>query len=88
MGANEIDKIAKRYRALCELVPLLPITPAKGASRLILYLSWCLPGLRPSTGRKGCRLNYTRIRLETRVDAGSWSIRVRNLPQKLSILGF
>ncbi len=26
MGANEIDKIAKRYQALCELVPLKPIT--------------------------------------------------------------
>lgn len=26
MGANEIDKIAKRYRALCELVPLKPVT--------------------------------------------------------------
>ena len=26
MGANEIDKIIKRYRALCELVPLTPIT--------------------------------------------------------------
>ena len=26
MGANEIDRIAKRYRALCELVPLKPIT--------------------------------------------------------------
>lgn len=25
MGANEIDKIAKRYQALCELVPLKPI---------------------------------------------------------------
>ncbi len=25
MGANEIDEIAKRYRALCELVPLKPI---------------------------------------------------------------
>lgn len=26
MGANEIDKIAKRYQALCQLVPLKPIT--------------------------------------------------------------
>ena len=26
MGINEIDKIAKRYKALCELVPLTPIT--------------------------------------------------------------
>ena len=26
MGAIEIDKIAKRYKALCELVPLKPIT--------------------------------------------------------------
>ena len=26
MGASEIDKIAKRYKALCELVPLKPIT--------------------------------------------------------------
>ena len=26
MGANEIDTIAERYRALCELVPLKPIT--------------------------------------------------------------
>lgn len=25
MGANEMDKIAKRYQALCELVPLKPI---------------------------------------------------------------
>ena len=25
MGANELDKIAKRYQALCELVPLKPI---------------------------------------------------------------
>lgn len=25
MGVNEIDKIAKRYQALCELVPLKPI---------------------------------------------------------------
>ena len=26
MGAIEIDKIARRYKALCELVPLKPIT--------------------------------------------------------------
>lgn len=26
MGAIEIDRIAKRYRALCQLVPLKPIT--------------------------------------------------------------
>jgi HTH-type transcriptional regulator/antitoxin HigA len=26
MGANDIEKIARRYRALCELVPLKPIT--------------------------------------------------------------
>ncbi len=26
MGANEIEKIAKRSRALCELVPLKPVT--------------------------------------------------------------
>ena len=26
MGAGEIDKIARRYKALCELVPLKPIT--------------------------------------------------------------
>jgi len=26
MGANDIEKNAKRYRALCELVPLKPIT--------------------------------------------------------------
>ncbi len=26
MGAIEIDKIAKRYKALCELVPLKPVT--------------------------------------------------------------
>lgn len=26
MWAIEIDKIAKRYKALCELVPLKPIT--------------------------------------------------------------
>lgn len=25
MGANELDKITKRYQALCELVPLKPI---------------------------------------------------------------
>jgi HTH-type transcriptional regulator/antitoxin HigA len=25
MGANEMDRIAKRYQALCELVPLKPI---------------------------------------------------------------
>ena len=29
MGAVEIDKIAKRYKALCELVPLKPITKTK-----------------------------------------------------------
>ena len=26
MGASEFDRIARRYRALCELVPLKPIT--------------------------------------------------------------
>ena len=26
MGVNEIDKIAKRYKALCEMVPLKPVT--------------------------------------------------------------
>lgn len=26
MGANEIQRITKRYRALCEMVPLKPIT--------------------------------------------------------------
>jgi len=30
MGANEIDRIAKRYRALCELVPLKPVTTKAG----------------------------------------------------------
>ena len=30
MGANEIQRIAKRYRALCEMVPLKSITSESG----------------------------------------------------------
>ena len=30
MGANEIQRIAKHYRALCEMVPLKPITNESG----------------------------------------------------------
>ena len=30
MGANEIQRIAKRYRALCEMVPLRSITSESG----------------------------------------------------------
>ena len=39
MGANEIDKIAKRYRALCELVPLKPITTKAGYEAAVGHLN-------------------------------------------------
>ncbi|OGA00626.1 MAG: hypothetical protein A3H35_14860 [Betaproteobacteria bacterium RIFCSPLOWO2_02_FULL_62_17] len=39
MGANEIDKIAKRYRALCELVPLKPITTKVGYEAAVGHLN-------------------------------------------------
>ncbi len=39
MGAKEIDKIAKRYRALCELVPLHPITNKAGYEVAVGHLN-------------------------------------------------
>jgi HTH-type transcriptional regulator/antitoxin HigA len=39
MGANEIDKIAARYRALCELVPLKPITTKTGYEAAVGHLN-------------------------------------------------
>ena len=39
MGANEIDQIAKRYRALCELVPLKPITRAAQYDAAVEHLN-------------------------------------------------
>ena len=39
MGANEIDKIAKRYRALCELVPLKPINTKVGYEAAVGHLN-------------------------------------------------
>lgn len=39
MGANEIDKIAKRYKALCELVPLGPITNKAGYEVAVEHLN-------------------------------------------------
>lgn len=39
MGANEIEKITKRYRALCELVPLKPITGKSGYEAAVGHLN-------------------------------------------------
>ena len=39
MGINEIDRIAKRYRALCELVPLKPITGKAGYEAAVGHLN-------------------------------------------------
>ena len=39
MGANEIEKIAKRYHALCELVPLKPITTKAGYEAAVGHLN-------------------------------------------------
>ena len=39
MGANEISKITKRYRALCELVPLRPITTKAGYEAAVGHLN-------------------------------------------------
>ena len=39
MGANEIDKIAKRYRDLCELVPLHPIANKAGYDAAVGHLN-------------------------------------------------
>lgn len=38
MGVNEIDRIAKRYQALCELVPLKPITTKAGYEAAVGHL--------------------------------------------------
>jgi len=42
MGAIEIDKIAKRYKALCELVPLKPITNKVGYEAAVEHLNQLL----------------------------------------------
>lgn len=42
MGAIEIDKIAKRYKALCELVPLKPITNKAGYEAAVEHLNQLL----------------------------------------------
>ncbi len=42
MGAIEIDKIAKRYKALCELVPLKPITSKAGYEAAVEHLNQLL----------------------------------------------
>ena len=39
MGAVDIDRIAKRYRALCELVPLKPITTKSGYDSAVAHLN-------------------------------------------------
>ena len=39
MGANQIDKIAKRYRDLCELLPLHPIANKAGYDAAVGYLN-------------------------------------------------
>lgn len=39
MGAIEIDKIAKRYKALCELVPLKPITTKTAYDAAVEHLN-------------------------------------------------
>ena len=39
MGANELSKITKRYRALCELVPLRPITTKAGYEAAVGHLN-------------------------------------------------
>lgn len=39
MGASEIDRIAKRYQALCELVPLKPITSKAGYGAAVDHLN-------------------------------------------------
>lgn len=39
MGVNEIDRIAKRYRALCKLVPLKPITSKAGYEVAVGHLN-------------------------------------------------
>ena len=42
MGAIEIDKIAKHYKALCELVPLKAITNKTGYAAAVDYLNQLL----------------------------------------------
>ena len=42
MGAIEIDRIAKRYKALCELVPLKPITNKAGYDAAVEHLNQLL----------------------------------------------
>ncbi len=42
MGAIEIDKIAKRYKALCELVPLKPITNKTAYETAVEHLNQLL----------------------------------------------
>lgn len=39
MGAIEIDRILKRYKALCELVPLRPITNKTGYAEAVEHLN-------------------------------------------------
>jgi HTH-type transcriptional regulator / antitoxin HigA len=42
MGAIEIGKIAKRYKAQCELVPLKPITKKTGYEAAVEHLNQLL----------------------------------------------
>ncbi len=42
MGANEIQRIARRYRALCELVPLKAITSESAYSNAVDRLNQLL----------------------------------------------
>ncbi len=42
MGANEIQRIAKRYRALCEMVPLKSITNESGYAAAVDRLNQLL----------------------------------------------
>lgn len=42
MGAIEIDKIAERYKALCELVPLKPITKKSEYEAAVEHLNQLL----------------------------------------------
>ncbi len=39
MGASEIDRIAKRYQALCELDPLTPSTSKAGYGAAVVHLN-------------------------------------------------
>lgn len=39
MGANELGKITRRYRALCELVPLTPIATKSDYNKAVTHLN-------------------------------------------------